>query len=69
MPSALELQIKAKLEAVKVRDRYRDALTSIMRNAESQLIALDAINAPDDDPARINARWNYIEANSALTGA
>lgn len=48
------------------RDRYKEALERIKGNAESMLIAQNAIGTPDDAPERINARWVYSEARAAL---
>lgn len=43
------------------------SLEVIRANSASQLQALNAINAPDDDPERINTRWYYTESGAALS--
>ena len=54
------------------RDRYLRALVHIRSNAESILTAHDALariaGEFQETPEFINARWNYTEANAALTG-
>lgn len=51
------------------RDRYMRALVHIRLNAETQLHAQAFSCTPEDAPEAINARWNYTEANSALSGS
>lgn len=42
------------------------ALKDIRTNAESQLVAMNALKYPETDPSYINAKWNYSVATSAL---
>lgn len=48
--------------------RLKRGLFAIRANAESQLRSMDLIGTMVTDPAYINARWTYAEANAALSG-
>ena len=53
------------------RDRYMRALVHIRANAESQLKAFEVVadiaGEFVETPEFTNARWNYTEANAALS--
>ena len=60
----LDLATKNRVTA----DRYRASLERIRDNADSMLLAQNAIGTPDDAPERINALWLHTETTAALEG-